>query len=282
MSCWQALVPQGKGGDNMAGRIGVFDSGMGGLTVLAALRKALPGAHYLYLGDPARLPYGTKSGATVKRYALQCARVLALRNIDMLVIACNTVSAVALGALQEAFAPLPIIGVVEPGAAAGVAATRNRHIAVIATEGTVCGGAYVRAIHALGPDIKVTQAACPLFVALAEEGWTEGPVAEAAAQRYLEPIFEGPNAPDTLVLGCTHFPLLRGVIAAAAGPGVSLVDSAVTTAQAVAARLPDAAGGKAPAPSFLVTDSPARFARLGSLFLGETIAPETVELIDLA
>jgi len=266
----------------MTVRIGVFDSGMGGLTVLAALRKALPGADYLYLGDPARLPYGTKSGATVTRYALQCAKVLVERRIDLLVVACNTVSAVALGPLQETFAPLPIIGVVEPGAEAGVKATRNGHIAVIATEGTVRGGAYVRAIHARNPDIRVTQAACPLFVALAEEGWTEGEVAEAAARRYLEPLFEHAVPPDTLVLGCTHFPLLRTVIESVVGSGVNLVDSARTTAQAVAARIPPSAGSVAAPPAFLVTDSPARFARLGGQFLGETISSEAVELIDLA
>jgi glutamate racemase len=257
---------------------------MGGLTVLAALRAALPGADYIYLGDPARLPYGTKSPETVTRYALQCAGVLISRRLDMLVIACNTASAVALGALQAALAPLPVIGVVEPGAKAGIAATRNGHIAVIATEATVRGGAYVRAIHAHDPAIQVTQIAASLFVSLAEEGWTDGPVAEAAARRYLEPVFESRagQPPDALVLGCTHFPVLRGVIAAAAGAGIALVDSAKTTAEAVAALLPRAAHGKTPPPSFLVTDFPERFARVGSIFLGEPILPETVELIDLA
>jgi glutamate racemase len=265
-------------------RIGVFDSGMGGLTVLAALREALPGADYIYLGDPARLPYGTKSPATVTRYALQCAKVLVGRRIDLLVIACNTASAVALTALQDAFAPLPIIGVVEPGAEAGIKATRNGHIAVIATEGTVRGGAYENAIKARAPDVRVTQLACSLFVALAEEGWTNGPVALATARRYLTPVFGSParERPDTLVLGCTHFPVLRDVIAEAAGPGIALVDSAKTTAAAVAALLPKARSGGVSPPRFLVTDTPERFARIGSIFLGEPIPLDAVELVDLA
>jgi glutamate racemase len=272
-------------------RIGVFDSGMGGLTVLGALRRALPEADFIYLGDTARLPYGTKSGATVTQYALQSARALIAREIGLLVIACNTASAVALPALSDAFAPLPVIGVVEAGAEAGVAATRNRHIAVIATESTVRGGAYIRAIQALDPKIRVSQAACPLFVALAEEGWTEGAVAKATARRYLDPIFTGPAAerPDTLVLGCTHFPVLRRTIQAALGPGITIVDSAETTAARVArslgrpsrANADDIAGSGTRRPQFLVTDSPARFARVGSGFLGEPIAPEAVELIDL-
>jgi glutamate racemase len=263
------------------GRIGVFDSGMGGLTVLRALRRALPENDFIYLGDTARLPYGTKSGATVTQYALQSARALIARDIGLLVIACNTASAVALPALTAAFAPLPVIGVVEPGAEAGVAATRTGHIAVIATESTVRGGAYLRAIHALSPALRVTQAACPLFVALAEEGWTDGEVALATARRYLAPLFTGADRPDTLVLGCTHFPALRKTIQAVAGPGITIVDSAETTAARVARHLGHGGRGGAGSPQFLVTDSPERFARVGSSFLGEPIAAEAVELIDL-
>jgi glutamate racemase len=281
---------------------------MGGLTVLRALRARLPEADFIYLGDTARLPYGTKSGSTVTQYALQSARALMEREIGLLVIACNTASAVALPALTEAFAPLPVIGVVEPGAAAGVAASRNGHIAVIATESTVRGGAYIRAIRALSPDLRVTQSACPLFVALAEEGWTEGEVTLATARRYLEPLFAGPEPPDTLVLGCTHFPVLRETIAAVAGPGVTIVDSAETTAARVASllnRRPREGGDPGAARTtpvaldprlrgddggvcgtggaqFLVTDSPERFARVGSAFLGELIDPKAVELIDLS
>lgn len=265
-------------------RIGVFDSGMGGLTVLKALTRALPGASFVYLGDTARLPYGTKSANTVEHYALQAARALRRHNVDLIVIACNTASAVALDPLMTSLAPLPVVGVVGPGAEAGIAATRNRHIAVIATESTVRGGAYSRAIHAAAPDVRVTQAACPLFVALAEEGWTTGTVATAAAERYLEPIFNVPahERPDTLVLGCTHFPALRDVIKGVTGDAVTIVDSAETTARRVRTLLPPAEDSSADAPQFLVTDSPERFARVGSIFLDRTIAPESVELVDLS
>ncbi len=266
-------------------RIGVFDSGTGGLTVLRALRRALPGERFAYLGDTARLPYGTKGPDTITHYALQAASALVHQDIKLLVVACNTASAVAIAPLAKAFAPLPVLGVVEPGAEAGVAATRTGHIAVLATESTVQGGAYLRAIRALDPTIRVSQRACPLFVALAEEGWTEGPVARGAVERYLAGLFDGPPAdrPDTLVLGCTHFPMLRAVLQDVAGPEVTLVDSAATTATWVA-RLIE---GNGPASGrgttrFFVTDAPDRFARVGSLFLGEAIAPETVELIDLA
>lgn len=271
----------------MAGtrKIGVFDSGMGGLTVLKALSASLPDATFVYLGDTARLPYGTKSASTVEHYALQAARALTRHDVDLLVIACNTASAVALGPLTENLAPLPVVGVVEPGAEAGVAATRKGHIAVIATESTVRGGAYERAIKARAPEVRVTQTACPLFVALAEEGWTTGTVATAAAERYLDPIFKVPEheRPDTLVLGCTHFPALREIIKYAIGPGVAIVDSAETTARRVHGLLP-ASNGSAPAeaPRFLVTDSPERFARVGSIFLDRPIAPDAVELVDLS
>lgn len=267
-----------------AQRIGVFDSGMGGLTVLKALTRHLPDASFVYLGDTARLPYGTKSANTVEHYALQAARALRRHDVGLIVIACNTASAVALGPLTQNLAPLPVVGVVEPGAEAGVAATRNRHIAVIATESTVRGGAYARAIHAVAPDVRVTQAACPLFVALAEEGWTTGTVATAAAERYLEPIFNVPahERPDTLVLGCTHFPALRDVIKGVIGEDVAIVDSAETTARRVRTLLPEAVVTAGEAPQFLVTDSPERFARVGSIFLDRTIPPDTVSLVDLS
>jgi glutamate racemase len=262
--------------------IGVFDSGMGGLTVLRALRKELPGESYLYLGDTARLPYGTKSPETVTQYALQAAGALNAEDIKLLVVACNTASAVALPALKEIFAPLPVVGVVEPGAEAGVKATKNRHIAVIATESTVRGGAYPRAIARLAPDIRVSQRACPLFVALAEEGWQEGDVARAVARRYLEPLFGQEGAPDTLILGCTHFPVLRGVIEEVCGPNVRTVDSAETTATKVASLLNGRrAKANAGTVRFLVTDAPERFARVGALFLGESLSEQRVALVDL-
>ncbi len=266
--------------------IGVFDSGMGGLTVLRALEARLPGERFLYLGDTARLPYGTKSGDTVTAYALQATRLLIASDVKLIVIACNTASAVALNVLTPAFAPTPVIGVVEPGAEAGIAATRNGRIGVLATEGTVRGGAYLRAIHTRAPDIQVTQLACQLFVALAEEGWADGAITEAAASRYLAPLFGQKDAPDTLVLGCTHFPVLTPAIAKAAGPDVRLVDSAFTAAEAVASALERdglAADGTTQngRSRFLATDSPERFARVGAIFLGRTIAPDDVELVDL-
>lgn len=267
--------------------IGVFDSGVGGLTVLAALRARLPAEHLLYLGDTARVPYGSKTPASVARYALQAAGALVDRGVKALVVACNTASAVALEPLTREFAPLPVFGVIEPGAIAAVAASARGRIAVIATEGTVRGGAYLRAILARAPEAQVVSVAAPLLVALAEEGWTEGAVVDAVLARYLDPVFEVAARPDALVLGCTHFPVFRGAIAARAGPTLTVVDSAATTAAEVAAALasaglarPVAAGaGRA---RFLVTDGPERFARVGAVFLGSPVAADAVELVDLA
>jgi glutamate racemase len=265
----------------------VFDSGVGGLTVLRALCVVLPSESVTYLGDTARLPYGTKSEHTVARYALQAADELVERGIKCLVVACNTVSAAALPALQERFSEIPVVGVIEPGARAACAATRIGRIAVLATESTVRGGAYTQAIARIRSDTEVTAIACALFVALAEEGWTDGPVASAAAERYLAPLRAATaNPPDTIVLGCTHFPVLKSVIGAAAGPGVRLVDSAATTAQEVrqllAARgLQLAPGGTPPKFTFLATDAVDRFAEVGGRFFGAPIAADEVELIDL-
>lgn len=279
--------------------IGVFDSGVGGLTVLRALRKGLPGENFIYLGDTARLPYGTKSADTVLRYSLQCAAALIRRRIRCLVVACNTASASALDALRLHHPTLPIIGVIEPGAQAAVAASASQHIAVIATEGTVGGGAYQKAIRRLNPSARVTSQACSLFVSLAEEGWTEGPIVEAVARRYLDSIFQSDDAPDTLVLGCTHFPALVAAIRAVLPPRVTIVDSAATTAAAVARQLHESvideaaiadaavgcdgieAGGTRGSVVWLATDGAARFARVGSTFLGETLHAEAVEIIDL-
>lgn len=267
--------------------IGVFDSGMGGLTVLRALAARLPQERFIYLGDTARLPYGTKSAETVTAYALQATRLLTGEGVKMVVVACNTASAVALEPLAEALAPVPVIGVIEPGARAGVAATRNNRIAVIATEGTVKGGAYPRAIHAMRGEAMVVQQPCQVFVALAEEGWTDSPVTIAAAERYLLPLFEGVEAPDTIVLGCTHFPVLVAAIRQVIGEDIAMVDSAETTANAVAEALAVAAmshdgqKGSASQMRFFATDSPERFARVGAIFLGRPIAVEDVDLVDL-
>ena len=263
--------------------IGVFDSGVGGLTVLRALRSAMPAESFIYLGDTARLPYGTKSPETVVRYSLQCAAALIQRRIRCLVVACNTASASALDALRLQHPQLPVFGVIEPGAQAAVAASVSQHIAVIATEGTIGGGAYRTAIHRLNPAARVTSRACALFVSMAEEGWTQGPIAEAVARRYLDPIFQTDDAPDTLVLGCTHFPALAASIRAVLPPHVRIVDSAATTAAAVLHRLHGdsrMSGGRGAA-SWLATDGAARFARVGSAFLGETLHPEEIEIVDL-
>jgi glutamate racemase len=287
--------------------IGVFDSGVGGLTVLGALRTELPRERFVYLGDTARLPYGTKSAGTVVRYALQAADALVARGIKALIVACNTASAVALPAMRARYGDLPVIGVVEPGADAAVTATRSGRIAVIGTEATVRGGAYQQAIARRRPDATVSAVACQLFVALAEEGWTHGAVAQATAQRYLGPLFathhqrrqrrEGKPTPataaDTLVLGCTHFPVLRAVIREVIGSEVAMVDSAATTARAARAALsargllllhdapPEALAPQPATMSFLATDGAARFAAIGGRFLGTEIGAHEVQLIDL-
>ncbi|HSC46474.1 MAG TPA: glutamate racemase [Gammaproteobacteria bacterium] len=267
--------------------IGIFDSGVGGLTVLKALRARLPREHLLYLGDTARLPYGTKGPETVSRYAVQAAAHLVERGIKLLVVACNTASAVAMPALTREFAPLPVIGVVEAGAVAAVRHSKTGHIGILATESTVRGGAYERAIRAQRPDAHVFSQACSLFVALAEEGWTKGPLVGSVVREYLHPILEEKkrDGMDCLVLGCTHFPLLKGAIAHVAGAQVKLVDSGETVAEAVAALISDKkiprthdARGDA---RFLATDGAERFARVGSLFLGETIEENNVEIVDL-
>jgi len=264
--------------------IAVFDSGVGGLTVLRALRAALPAENFVYLGDTARLPYGTKSADTVSRYAMQAAAALVARGTKCLVVACNTASSVAIPALAARFAPMPVIGVIEPGAEAAARATTRHHVAVIATEGTVRGGAYTAAIGRLAPQARVTQCACPLFVSLAEEGWTDGAIAEAIARRYLQPVFTGPDAPDTLLLGCTHFPALLAPIQRVAGPGIVIVDSADTTAAATADRLTSLGLARFDGQGsvrLLATDGPERFARVGSVFAGEPISAAEVELVDL-
>jgi glutamate racemase len=262
--------------------IGVFDSGVGGLTVLRELRRSMPHEDFIYLGDTARLPYGTKSAQTVVRYSLQCAALLVERGVRCLVVACNTASASAIGALRANHPGLPVIGVIDAGARAAVAASRRRHIAVIATEGTIAGGAYQQAIQRLDPGARVVAGACPLFVAMAEEGWTEGPIVEAVAHRYLDPIFGG-DGPDTLVLGCTHFPVLAPALRAVLPGGVCMVDSAATTAAAVSRRMGGAASSGAAGGSvtWLATDGAERFARVGGIFLGEPLTAADVQIVDL-
>lgn len=251
--------------------IGIFDSGVGGLTVVQQLMAALPHEHLVYLGDTARTPYGTKSAAVVTRYTLENAQFLLDQGVKLLVVACNTMSAVALEALRRS-TDVPVVGVIEPGARAAVAVTRNRKVGVIGTEGTIASGSYTRALRALDPGLEIYTRACPLFVALAEEGWVDNAIAEQAAAMYLASLRQ--SRIDALVLGCTHYPLLARTIAAYLGPEVQLVDSATETAREVAAIL--AARGLAAPPgpgstSFFVTDVPERFIRIGSRFLGSAV-----------
>lgn len=266
--------------------IGVFDSGVGGLTALKAMRARLPAEHLLYLGDTARLPYGTKGPDTVARYAVQAAGHLVQRGIKLLVVACNTASAVAMPALTREYAPLPVLGVLEEAAGAAVRASKSGHLAVLATESTVKGGAYERAILARRPDARVYSQACSLFVHLAEEGWIQGPLVESIVREYLHPLLDEKRRDglDCLVLGSTHFPLLKGAIAKVAGPDMALVDSGETVVDAVCGAL-QAAGlarrsGRGNA-RFLATDGAERFARVGSLFLGERLTASDVEIVDL-
>ncbi len=271
------------------GPVGVFDSGIGGLTVFQALRDRLPKAErLLYLGDTARVPYGTKSDETVTRYALEGARFLLRRGVKALVVACNTMSAVALPALRREL-PIPVVGVIGPGAEAACRASRNGIIGVIGTATTIRSAAYARAIASHLPAARVLSQACPLFVPLAEEGWVDNDVARATARAYLVDLKAA--GIDTLVLGCTHYPLLKKVIGEVMGDAVRLVDSAEATAGVVRARLeergllatdpaaaPDRAGA-AGDDHFFVTDSSERFHEVGSRFLGRRL--ERLELVDI-
>jgi glutamate racemase len=248
--------------------IGIFDSGVGGLTVLRQVAARLPGESLLYFGDTARVPYGTKSPQTVIRYARQSAEVLLSRGIKMLVVACNTASAFALDALRERL-DVPVLGVIEPGARAAVRKSASGRIGVIGTVGTVASRAYPDAIARIAPKANVLCQSCPLFVPLAEEGWTEGDVPRAIAERYLQELLR--RDIDTLILGCTHYPLLAGILAEIAGPAVALVDSAEETAITVEKTLSTLGLRSAAAAGerhFLVSDAPENFARIGKRFLG--------------
>ena len=264
--------------------IGLFDSGVGGLTVFKAVRELLPNEDLIYLGDTARVPYGTKSRDTIARYTLMAAQALMDCGVKMLVIACNTATSAALSRVREKFAPVPVIGVVEPGARAAISATKKGHIGVIATEATIRGQAYHAAISRLMPGARIASRACTLLVPLAEEGWTEGEIAESVLRRYLGGFFAGESAPDTLLLGCTHFPLFMNSLRKLVGPDVAIVDSATATAKRVAAELaslelarPDANGGD----RFLTTDNRERFASSGGRFLGRPLGSQDIELVDM-
>ncbi len=252
--------------------IGVFDSGIGGLTVVRELHRQLPHESLIYFGDTARVPYGNKSPDTVRRYAREILDFLAGRDVKMVVVACNTASAHALESLKAA-TRLPVEGVVGPGARAAVAATKGGTIGVIGTAGTMKSGAYARAIHALKPQARVVERACPSFVPLVEEGWLDRDATRLVAREYLDPLKD--ESCDTLVLGCTHYPLLKPLIADVVGPGVTMIDSAEQTAAAVARELKssnletDQAGEGHT--HFVVSDAPEQFARVGQMFLGDRV-----------
>ena len=263
--------------------IGVFDSGVGGLTVLKAIQEEMPFENLVYLGDTARLPYGTKSPASIERYATQAAATLREQGIKLLVVACNTASAVALESLRRDLAPLPVVGVIEPGAKAAVDAHPGGEHLVLATEATVGLGAYKTAILARDAGATVREQACEMLVSLAEEGWSDGDIARAIVRRYLD---EARSASlDTIILGCTHFPLLKGTIQDVADDDVTIVDSASTTAGVVRAVL-EAEGAMRSEDSrgslrLLATDGATRFARVGGQFLGHDLSYSDVELVDL-
>jgi glutamate racemase len=243
--------------------IGVFDSGIGGLTVVKALRELLPEEKIFYLGDTARVPYGGKSASTVERYSLEMTELLLKENAKAVVVACNTASALALKTLERTL-PVPVLGVIQPGAQAAINATHNHHIGVIGTRATIGSGAYEKALRALHAEVRVTSRACPLLVPLIEEGWLNDKLTDSVILRYLEPLIS--EEIDTLVLGCTHYPLLAGAIERALGSKVKLVDSAQNCANA-AKELLDRQSLRAPAKSLgdlqvALTDAPDNFLRV--------------------
>lgn len=272
------MASSGRGGRGRAAAarleaaIGVFDSGIGGLTVFKELARRLPREHLLYLGDTARLPYGSKSPETVTSFAIEIADFFVERGVKLLVVACNTMSAVALDALRARY-DLPVVGVIAPGAHAAVAATSRGRIGVIGTEATIASGAYEREIRARAPNAEIFARACPLFVPLAEEGWLDNDVARRTVALYLASLKK--SGIDSLILGCTHYPLLRGAIADFIGPSVRIVDSAEETAGEVRQVLrehgllrPRGRG----AASFFVTDAVQRFLQVGERFYGASVA----------
>lgn len=250
--------------------IGIFDSGLGGLTVARAIFERLPNESTIYVGDTARVPYGPKSPDTVRRYSLEILSWLLEQGVKAVVVACNTSTAHALETLQEQ-SPVPVIGVIDPGARAAVAAGHGR-IAVIGTAGTIASDAYGRAIRVLEPDAQVVQQPCPLFVPLVEEGWLDHPATELVAREYLEPLRR--DNPGALVLGCTHYPLLRSMIQKVVGPDVVLIDSGRETAAVVESVLQESGLSAEPGEArhrFAVSDDQARFRAVGSRFIGERL-----------
>jgi len=258
--------------NNSTSPIGIFDSGIGGLTVLKEIYEKLPHENTIYLGDTARVPYGIRSAETVTRYSFENSRFLSAKQIKILVIACNTASSISLDAVRESFS-VPVVGVIEPGAKAAVAATRNKKVGVIGTEATVNSNSYTRAIQGIDSSIDVFSIPCPLFVPIVEEGWTEGQITEMVAERYLSAIRE--KGIDTLVLGCTHYPLLKPVLSKIMGNGVRLIDSAIETAREIRDKLVSLSllnsSSELVTHEFYVTDSPQKFLSVGERFLGRKI-----------
>ncbi len=261
--------------------IGVFDSGVGGLTVAREILRHLPDETIVYFGDTARVPYGTKSREAITRFALEDARFLVSKDVKMIVVACNSVSSNALGRLKEEFG-IPVLGVIEPGARAACRTTRNNKVGVIGTSATIESGAYKEAIHRCSQEVDVISAACPLFVPLVEEGWLDKKITVDVAKEYLVPLLE--KGIDTLLLGCTHYPLLERAIAMVTGSEVTLVDSAETTAKEVAELVrsggPVANGHGERAHQFFLSDIPRNFTEIGKRFLGREIEP--VQRVDLS
>ena len=267
--------------DAKSSPIGVFDSGIGGLTVVAEIMRQLPNEEIVYFGDTARLPYGPKSNETVTQFAVQDAEFLLEHGVKNVVVACNTASSIAIEALSSRY-EVPVIGVIEPGALAAVSSTLTGKVGVIGTEGTIASGAYRRAITRLDRDIEVIETSCPLFVPLAEEGWTDREVTLVIAHEYLTPLRDA--AIDVLVLGCTHYPILKATIAKVFGPSVKLIDSAEETAKEVGERLEDLdlnrLGGDPPKHKFFVSDVPHRFREQAERFLGAPLPDVSVVTVD--
>ena len=260
--------------------IGIFDSGVGGLTVARAVMELLPDEPIVYFGDTARVPYGVKSPDTVARYAAQITRFLLAKNVKLLIVACNTMAAVALPAITS-LSPVPVLEVIDAGAASALAATRSKRIGIIATPSTIASQAYEHALTRLGgPDVHTVAKACPLFVPLVEEGWLDHPATRLVAAEYLTPLLS--QNLDTLILGCTHYPLLAPLLADVVGPAIRLQDSATAVAQRAAAIL-ESHGLRNPAAnpghSFHVTDMPNRFVDIGERFLGRAMTD--VQLVTL-
>ncbi len=261
--------------------IGVFDSGIGGLTVLKALHQHFPNESYIYLGDTARLPYGTKSPETVARYAEGLARELIAKGVKAIVIACNTASTHGMKAVEALAGHIPVIGMIDPAAKSALKATINGHIGVMATFGTIKSGAYTKSLLQIQPDCKISPIACQMLVALAEEGWADGDIARSIIHRYLDPIFNQTHTPDTLILGCTHFPIFEPILNDILGNSVTLINSGEAASHYLSEYLEKNNQDKIGYTDFLVTDDPVRFAENAMKFYDEKLKAKDITLIDI-